>query len=188
MIWREKRWLLLGLGTLLVANLVFFVTYRVRFEERVQGQEARLDQTREALQQARAEREAAERDLATYRQIVGTVDRVYDEWWATPQERLTPLILEMRELARRSELRPRSIAYSTDDRGTGDTASLAISFGVSGSYEQVRRLINLIEVSNQFVIIEEIGLGESGGATGDLSLTLRLRTLFRDSGASQRRS
>lgn len=178
MIWREKRWLLAILGALLVVNLLFFVTYRVRFQQRVEAFDARLDQTREQLVQARSARVAAEKDLAVYRQIVNTVEQVYDRWWATPEERLAPLLIELRALAKRSGLIPRSISYDQrDQQKEGDTSSLSIAFGVAGSYDEIRRLINLLELSNQFVIIDEITLGQGGGSA--LHLNIRLRTLFR---------
>ncbi len=177
MIWKEKRWLLLVLGGFLLANLLFFVTYRVRFQQRVESLDARLDQTREQLASARAARTGAEKELAVYRQIITTVDRVYDDWWGTPEDRLAPLLIELRALARRSGLIPRSISYSqAEAKRDGDTSSLTIAFGVAGSYDQIRRLINLLELSDQFVIIDEITLGKGSGDA--LYLNIRLRTLF----------
>ncbi len=187
MIWREKRWLLIVLGALLLANLAFFVTYRVRFQQRVEALDGRLDQTREQLAQARASRLAAEKELATYRQVVTTVDKVYGDWWGSPEDRLAPLLIELRSLAKRSGLVPRTINYSqADAQKEGDTSSLSISFGVSGSYDQIRRLINLLELSDQFVIIDEVTLGS--GNSEALHLNIRLRTLFAEPGPARRRT
>ncbi|MGH9459290.1 MAG: type 4a pilus biogenesis protein PilO [Thermoanaerobaculia bacterium] len=181
MIWREKKWLLIGLGVAFVVNLVFFVTYRLRFEQRVDGFEATLDRTQAQLAGARQQRVAAERELATYRQVVRTVDQVYDQWWATPDERLTPLLVEMRELAKRANLQPPSVSYDIgSERRDGETSTFGISFGVRGTYDDIRRFINLVELSDQFVIIEEIGLADSSGVEGTLHLTIRLRTLFKN--------
>ncbi|MFN2240304.1 MAG: hypothetical protein ABR524_13020 [Thermoanaerobaculia bacterium] len=181
MIWREKRWLLVTLGIIFLANLVFFVTYRVRFEQRVNDLETRREAVAAELTTARAERATAEQNVKSFEQIVATVDTVYNDWWATPQERLVPLLNEMRELARRSELQPPSTSYNQTqaarDQGS-DAALLAISFSVRGTYEQARRLINLIEYSDEFVFIEEISLA-SGSGDSQLVLTLRLKTLFR---------
>jgi hypothetical protein len=187
MIWREKRWLLVVLGALLLANLLFFVTYRVRFEQRVEALDGRLDQTSAELAQARASRLAAEKELATYRQVVTTVDKVYHDWWGSPEDRLAPLLIELRSLAKRSGLNPRTINYSqAQAKKEGDTSSLEISFGVSGSYDQIRRLFNLLELSDQFVIIDEISLGQ--GSSQELFLEIRLRTLFAERGPVRRRT
>lgn len=178
MIWKEKRWLLAILGTLLLANLLFFVTYRVRFQQFVDALDGRLDQTNAQLAQARNARVVAEKELAVYRQNVTAVERIYDGWWATPEQRLAPLLIELRALAKRSGLIPRSISYDQSaQKKDGDTSELAISFAVAGSYDEVRRLINLLELTDQFVIIDEITLGQGSGSA--LHLNIRLRTLFR---------
>lgn len=189
MIWREKRWLLIILGVFFVANLLFFVTYRVRFQQRVDDLDARREAVVAELTTARAERASAEKDVQTLNQIVSTIDTVYNEWWATPQERLVPLLNEMRELARRSELQPPSTSYDQVESGRDRTnaATLGISFSVAGSYEQVRRLINMLEYSDEFVIIEEIQLA-SGSDGSNLMLNIRLKTLFRSDDAPVRSS
>ena len=68
------------------------------------------------------------------------------------------------------ESRPRSFAFSraeaqnskSDPANEGNT-TVGVAFTVQGSYEQARQLINLLELSNQFVIIDGVSLG---GATG----------------------
>jgi hypothetical protein len=58
-------------------------------------------------------------------------------------------------------------------------AVVTINFTAQGTYQQLRRLINRLETSNQFVIIDAISLG-SGSASENLTLTVRLKTLFRE--------
>lgn len=181
MIWREKRWLLIALGVFFLANLLFFVTYRIRFEQRVNDLDGRREHVERQLVEARAQRQIAEQDLQSFRQIEKAIDMVYNEWWATPQERLVPLLNEMRELARRSNLRPQSTSYAEAEisQTRGDASSLTISFAVTGNYEQVRRLINMIEHSDEFVVIESIGLSGNPTDSSRLVLTLELKTFFR---------
>jgi Tfp pilus assembly protein PilO len=187
-IWREKKWLLISLGGFLLANALFFVTYRVRYEERVRELDARLDQAQDRLQRARNERAAAEAELRTYQQTVNHIENIYSNIWATSDARLAPLLIEMRQLASASGLRPRSISYrmDTEEKDVGATF-FEISFGVSGTYAQIRRMINLLELSRQFVIIDELSL--SGDATGlnVLQMNIRLKTLFRGQVPPRRR-
>ena len=56
--------------------------------------------------------------------------------------------------------------------------TVTINFAVQGNYQQVRRLINLLELSQQFVIIDQITLASS--ENDRLTLNLQLKTLFRD--------
>lgn len=190
MIWREKRILLIILGILLAANTVFFFTYRVQYQQRISALEERQAESEAKLKQARAARISAERQLAGYRQIEHDVAQVYDEQWSTQQARLTRMIAEVQRLAVAANLVPRSYNFDKQDpkaetavSGTGrklniDATEVGISFSVEGTYEQARRLINLLELSNQFVIIDAVSLTSTAGPT--LNLNLHVKTIFRN--------
>lgn len=189
MIWREKRVLLIVLGVLLLANTIFFFTYRVRYQNRLTDLDERLEQAETNLLQARAARVRAEETYRSYRQIETDAKKIYDEHWATQTERLTAMIAEVKRLTVASSLVPASIAFSaveakgsttvTGRRGQSVGATeVGIEFGVEGTYEHVRRLINLLELSRQFVIIDGIGLASRDGE--HLQFNLHLKTLFRD--------
>jgi hypothetical protein len=83
-----------------------------------------------------------------------------------------------------SQLITRSISYTRTADSQQKRAShvsaetVSINFTVSGNYQQIRRLINLFELSRQFVIIDQVSL--STGDNQNLTLTLQLKTLFRD--------
>ena len=191
-IWREKRILLGVLAVLLVGNTIFFFTYRIQYERRLQDLEDRRQQASTRLAQEHAQRLTAERRIASYRRISGDVQEIYNKQWATEAERLTALIAEVKRLAVASELVPRSISYSrggntgaaeSQRRTKGTQAEIVtIAFTVQGNYQQVRRLINLLELSQQFVIIDQISL--TAAENQNLTLTLQLKTLFRDTTAS----
>ena len=187
MIWREKRLLLIVLGLLLAANTIFFFTYRVQYKNRLQSLDERRHQAEEKLQQARAARTAAEQRYASYQKIQADVQTIYSEEWSTETRRLTALIVEVKRLAVASQLIPRSYSFSRIEqkvKGAGiDARSVTIAFAVQGNYQQVRRLINLLELSRQFVIIDQIGL--SSGDNQVLTLNLFLKTLFRDAAPSK---
>jgi hypothetical protein len=188
MIWRERRVLLLVLGLLLAANTIYFFTYRVRYQARLEDREADLTQKQAELDQAHQARLSAERTYQSYRQIEHDVTQVFDEHWSTQTDRFTRLVLEVKRLTQASNMIPTTVGFNSaavadSDAGKRKKAvigahEVSIAFGVSGTYEQVRRLINLLELSRQFVIIDRIALGQREGQT--LILDLRLKTLFRD--------
>jgi Tfp pilus assembly protein PilO len=187
MIWREKRILLIILGVLLLANTVFFFTYRVQYVSRLEDLDGRQEQTKARLAQAQRARITAEQQLAAYKKVQNDLQILYNEHWSTPLLRLTALIDEVKKLAAASHLEPPSYAFSNSEtknsgtRGSVGTTTVGIAFTVQGTYEQVRRLTNLLELSDQFVIIDGISLA-SNGATIEkiLTLNIRLKTLFRD--------
>jgi Tfp pilus assembly protein PilO len=192
MIWREKRVLLVILGVLLAANTFYFFTYRLRYETRLQEREQDLAQKEAEFQQANASRVRAERTFQAYKQIEKDVQQVYDRNWATQEERFTQLVGEVKRLALASSMTPASygfvkVAAADADAGGGDPRrkrvkiganEVGITFSVEGTYEQVRRLINLLELSRQFVIVDQVALQTREGQV--LTLNLRLKTLFRD--------
>lgn len=194
MIWREKRVLLIILGLLLLANTVFFFTYRVQYVSRLQDFDARQEQAQAQLDQAHAARVAAEQQLAAYKKVETDLQVLYNQRWSTPMQRLTALIDEVKRLAAASHLQPPSYAFTTTEskpiagttsglpsKGSIGTTTVGIAFTVQGTYEQVRRLINLLELSDQFVIIDSISLASAGTETDKtLTLNIRLKTLFRD--------
>ena len=182
--WREKRLLLAILGVLLAANTLFFFTYRLQYEQRLKDLDDRREQAEARLNTQHASRLQAERRLVAYRNISRDVQDIYTRQWSTENERLTALIAEVKRLAVASELVPKSISYSREQPKTAGARSrtaaetVTIAFSVQGNYQQVRRLINLFELSRQFIIINQITLASSQDQL--LTLNLQLETLFRD--------
>lgn len=188
MIWREKRILLIILGVLLAANTVFFFTYRVRYQNRLDDLDARLEAAEGKLQRARDQRARAEQTVRGYRKVEQDVRAVFDEHWSTETRRFTALLGEVKRLAVASSLVPSAYSFArgeVDKVSTGNrrresvgASEVMINFSVNGSYAQVRRMINLFELSQQFVIINSLSLTAKEGSS--LTLNVQLKTLFRD--------
>jgi hypothetical protein len=187
MIWRERATLLIVLAIVLVANTLFFFTYRVQYQSRLDSLQTRLDDAKHELERARNARIRADRMFQGSRQVEKDVQRVFDENWSTQPKRLTMMIAEVKHLAAASNLAPPSYSFDLTEAKSEASArrrseslganEVGIAFSVQGTYQQVRRLINLLELSRQFVIIDKIGLASAGDQT--LSLNLHLKTLFR---------
>ena len=183
--WREHSVALSILGAALAACIGFFLTYRVQYESRIREVENARTAAEAKLQQARSEHASALQHLAAYKKIQADLDTIYNERWSTPEVRLTKMIGEVKRLAIASQLVPQSYGYThTEDKkdtkvASVETATVGITFTVQGKYEQVRRLINLLELSPQFVIIDGIGLNGSAPGDQSLSFSLRLKPLFR---------
>ena len=177
--WNERRGWIVAVGALLLLNTLFFFTYRIRYEERVDDAHARLESAKEQLSVAKARRVDYEQQLAAHKAMVETIATVYDSWWSTPEKRMTKLIVEVRELVGKAGLTLQSVNYSmTDVTLENGTTSVGIDFAVRGSYQQLRQLINMIELSEQFIIIDSVSFtGDS--PDGSIGLNLRLRTLFK---------
>jgi hypothetical protein len=189
MIWREKRILLIILGILLLANTVFFFTYRVQYESRLRDLDARRDAAKADLEAARRARVGTEQQVAAYRGIERNVRDIYENRWSTENQRLTMMIAEVQRLAKNTNLTPTTFNFAKKESGdTAKTATgateMSVSFNVQGTYQQVRSLINQLELSQQFIIIDQIGLTSETGAL--LNMSIHVKTLFRDSAPPRR--
>lgn len=188
MIWREKRVLLIILGVILLANTVFFFTYRVQYQSRLDSLDDRLAQVEGEYNQARTARIRGEQTFQSYRKVENDVLTVFNEHWNTQPERFTKMFAEVTRLAVASSLVPASYSFAHTEekrvssgsrKETLGATEVTITFGVQGTYEQARRLINLLELSRQFVIIEAISLNAAADNQA-LSLDLKLKSIFRD--------
>lgn len=186
MMWRDHKIPLIIIAVLLAGNVFFFFTYRVQYQSRLQDLDTRLEDAQRRLQEAQRSRSAAEEQLASYDKVRADLQHLYDERWSTQSRRFTRLFEEVKRLATVSRFDPRSFNFSrtestqsvNKETGIGSTA-VSVSFTVQGTYQQVRQLINLLELSPQFIIID--GLGLAGGSdTKSLTMNIRLKTLFRD--------
>jgi hypothetical protein len=192
MIWREKRLLLIILGVLLAANMIFFFTYRVQYENRLRSLDDQRDTVKGELEAATHARVAAEQQLAAYHKVEKDIRQIYDDEWSTQTERLTPFIGEVMRLATASQLVPRSYSFGGNQtKGVAKTQSanaveVSIGFPVEGTYQQIRILLNRLETSDQFIIIDQITLGSENG--DKLNMTIRVKTLFRGTAAGPRAS
>jgi Tfp pilus assembly protein PilO len=188
MIWREKRILLIVLGLLLLGNIVFFLTYRVQYQSRLDEMDERLAQAEGQLDKTRRARTQAELSVQGYRKVERDVQLVFDETWSTQPRRLTAMIAEVKRLAVASNAVPKTLSFGREEAKDKDATTrrqravgareVTIAFSVVATYDQVRRMINLFELSNQFVIIDEITLAAAD--QNQLTLNLRIKTLFRD--------
>jgi hypothetical protein len=186
MIWKENRIFLGILAVLFAANVFFFFTYRVQYETRLKDAEARMHAGESALLKARQARVAAEQQLASYGKVQAALQNLYEQRWSTETQRLTAMILEIKRLNAAAGMSPPSYAFTQAIKekekaraGAIGTTTVGITFSVQGDYQQIRRLINLLELSEQFVIIDSITLAGSA-SDPKLTLNLQLKTVFRE--------
>lgn len=189
MMLRQHKFSLAVMAVLLLGNIFFFFTYRVQYQNRLRDLETRKEEAQRRLGEAQRARAAAQKQLASYDKIRSELQSLYNERWSTQSQRFTLLFEEVKRLATASKFDPRSFSFtraesesaSSKDVGAAGNTVVIVAFTVQGTYEQVRRLINLIELSDQFMIIDGIGLtGGSGTDPKTLTLSIRLKTLFRE--------
>jgi hypothetical protein len=175
--WRRGlvRWL--PALVLLVLTAGLFVVYQERFAGRAEVSAQALNGGHQELTRLRAEHRRIEGELA----LVSANRQHLEEFYArlaTERARLTKVIAEVKELARRSGLDPQSISYPEQALADSGLRKRSFVFGVEGTYPNLRKLVNLLELSDSFLTLERVDLTGGGDRGAQLRIDLRLSTLF----------
>jgi len=102
----------------------------------------------------------------------------YGRRLSTEREGLTRILAEIKDLCRRSGIPPTSLAYERQELEGQDVSRRTITFSVDGSYAQLRQLINFIELSDSFLILDQVALRGKDVEETPLRISLSLSTLF----------
>lgn len=175
--WWERRWWWLPAVALLVVDLLALGWYQLAYSGFTRSADQQLASRTaelERLEQVVTRRQA---DVARLHHNQRELDAFYSERLGPPSERLTKVIAEVRSLARSAGLQPTAIEYPREEIGEFGLVERSFSFAVRGSYAELRRFINLLEVTSTFLTLEEVQLTGRGDGS-ELRISLQLSTLF----------
>jgi Tfp pilus assembly protein PilO len=97
-------------------------------------------------------------------------------WDDLPERQAFPAIASsLSDLARRHHLVIPAITYQGDKVAEHDLTRITFSFGVKGSYPDIRAFISALERSDYFLIVEDLNLLKAGKKVED-PIQLQLRT------------
>ncbi len=131
----------------------------------------RLEHQRKSLAETTAALERLEANLAALR----------DDELGSMRDRLVPFLVDVVSRAREAGLQPERISYAAnEDRRTG-IVHFTATYSLSGTYDQIRYVIYLLEDSPQFVVLERLALrGEEDASSLDVGVQLGVGTYFAD--------
>lgn len=172
---RERR--IWGLPAVLVlVNLLVMVALAVGWGSR----DRRLDQVLEEARTRHAEgRERLGRLEGLWRgalEVREATYRLYSEGFGTEPARWTAMVRRIREIADQAGLDPKSVTYPAEELVEHGLTRRSVVFSVEGDFRALRTFLHLLEAEPQFVIVEQIAVGER--AAGRLELSLRLVSYF----------
>jgi Tfp pilus assembly protein PilO len=182
--WSRHVWLWTIPLAFCVLNLLAIVLYQTRFAGRVDTLATDHKEAQQLLEELRLERERSEHLLAVAMEREKLTEELYSEVFSTAAERFTRIQLEVKNLARRAGLRPTAFSYPRSNLDW-ELIRREITFSVTGTYEQLRMFINLLELSEYFLSLDRVSLSESSaqGSSPVLSIGLSLSTVFVAPGA-----
>jgi Tfp pilus assembly protein PilO len=116
--------------------------------------------------------------LADLHQNLGALRR---DRLAPMRERLVPFLADLMKRTREAGLNPERLSYAARREEKSGLVYFGASFGVKGSYEQVRRCVFLLESSPQFVLVDQLSLrSDENAASLDIGIQLAVGTYFAD--------
>jgi hypothetical protein len=184
MAWRVRWWRWALPLAVVLANVLVLIAHPGRTGAGFADMEQELASETRALQALGDKEKAVEAVLDNARSSREALVLLYRDRFSTEAERLTQLITEVKGLAQRAGLEPKSITYPEETLDEYGLVRMSLVFGVKGSYPQLRMLINLLERSDLFLVLERVGLSNSSEA--GLGINLELSTFFvRDPAALQ---
>jgi Tfp pilus assembly protein PilO len=177
-VWRRKLWIWLPAFVLVILNLAFLSTYRFLLAGQAQLRVFRVERAEKELVSLEADQAALEDLLQRAKVNRERVGDFYSRWIASESERLTQVISEVKNLAQRAGVQSSSFNYPEEDLADYGLLRRSIAFSVSGSYSQLRQFVNLIELSDHFLMLEDVRLNESGQGNSTIRVRLRVSSLF----------
>jgi Tfp pilus assembly protein PilO len=175
----HRRWVFpLTLVLAINAGVLIFVV--LPLTQAVRLSESRAQTASQAMAAAAADLKAAEAQRDGQVQASSDLDRFYRQVLpvdVSAARRITNL--KLAQLARKHNVQfQRSSANPEESRGS-DLERLKVSYEFSGDYDDVRQLIYDIETAPDFIVIDNMALGEGQDAQAPLSLMLELSTYYR---------
>ncbi|MDH3253649.1 MAG: hypothetical protein OEM62_01560 [Acidobacteriota bacterium] len=176
--WRRFPKLWVPAAVVCVLNLGLLTAYRLVLAEEAELGLGLLDRRVEELEEVTQLRQQLEGLRATARVTEEGLTEFYRDRLSTEELMLTKIIAEVKSLARRAGLVPAAISYEKDSIERQNLVQRGLVFGVDGTYAQLRRLVNFLELSESFLTLDEVSLRGGDQVDGALAINLEISTLF----------
>lgn len=180
-IWRQRLWIWVPALLFFLANVVAFAVYTVGYGGRLDALDDTLASQEQTLKTLKDGQREAQVMLARVRTNEQQVEQLYAERLSTRSRRLTGVTAEVQAMARKAGLVPRMFTYPERDIEEFGLTQRSFIFNVQGTYTELRRFINLVEVSRSFLSIDEVRVG-GNEETAELDISLKISTLFAQGG------
>lgn len=185
--WSDNLRLWLPGAVFLFLMVVLLSVFVLRFADEAELARASVERRTEELESVRASRQQAEAVVERIDSSEEGLEDFYGRRLSSESRALTKIIAEIKDLAGRAGIPPETLRYQRQLLEGQDVSRRAINFSVNGTYAQLRQLINFFELSESFLILDEVALSGNDIEGSPLRINLTLSTLFtsRDVAASE---
>ena len=176
----DNRRLVTGVALLLLLNGLLYVAV-FPWSRRVAGAEAEAAAAESRLARMRAAHAAAADTSASTTRARDRLEQFYSEVLppdlAGARAILSPYL---NRLAADSALVLERQSSEADRESGSRLSRLRTTMVLAGEYDDVRRFIHVLETAPEFILVEEVALGQGNESDDGLVLTLGVSTYYRD--------
>lgn len=176
--WQQNLKLWLPPALFVGIMVVLLVLFAAKFADEAEVARSRLAKRTEELDEIRTRRESAEAIVNQIRDSEEGLEDFYGRRLSSESQALTRIIAEVKDLCERAGVPPTALSYEKQTVEGQDVFRRTITFAVDGSYAQLRQLVNFLELSDSFLILDQISLRGADVEGAPLRISLRLSTLF----------
>ena len=176
--WRGNLRLWLPSALFFALMLGFLGLFAFKFADETELARARIERRAEQLERVRSSRLEAERVVERIRSSEVGLEDFYRRRLSSESQSLTKIIAEIKDLAGRAGIPPEALTYERESVEGQNLSRREITFSVFGTYAQLRQMINFFELSDSFLILEEVSLSGTDAEDSVLRINLTLSTLF----------
>lgn len=171
---QAARHVLVALLALAVANVLFAVLV---VRPRMARYEALTEDSAPSLERLKKREEAVralEQYAASLRKTEADLEHLRREVLSTRDRRLIEVQLEVARLAEQFKVNLERMQFENEPLEEEGLERLAMTVPLQGGYSSLRRFLQAVERSDQFLVVERVALaeGSEGGAVLDLNITL----------------
>lgn len=176
-VWSAHRLILIGLGSLLGLNILFFAILFFGTNPQLSRSEKDL-----SLLQQQLRRSDALSPQQAYEQ--GKKDYVRFNALLPSLRNFSDLIGDLYDLSNHCNLEISQISYTQKELPHSGILSCNLKFSLTGTYDELKRFVYGLEESKRLVVIEQIALNAAKREEGAelVTLNLNLTTYFRTGG------
>lgn len=175
----EWRRVLLPLGVAIVVNLAVYLLAVYPLTLKVTASERRAVMARAQLRAAEREEATTRLSLSRAEQADQDLQRFYRQTLPSGVEGARRMsYAKLASLADRHGLVVERRSYDRDSGYRGRLHKLNITMSLSGEYPDIRAFLHALETSPEFIVIEDVALGEGASTGAPLSVSVKLATYY----------
>lgn len=175
--WRRMVWIWLPAVLLCLANFGLYVWQSGWTGGRYASVHRDLQDLQERAAKLQRLHDKAQHERQDVAALNDGLNHIYNEVFGSLRARLTGILREVGSATQGTGLRPEQFAYDAKNDKKLGLVQLGIRFSVSGTYDQIRRMLQAIQDSPEFLTVDHISIeGEEGATSTRLQIAVHVST------------